>query len=370
MKYKCDRCLKEFTQKSNFDVHMNRKKTCLMINKDDFTSKTINPPKLLPNPPKLLPNPPKLLPNPPKLLPNPPKLLPNHPKDLICININNSDNFKSYICKKCNLIFTRSDNLKRHINKSCKIIEDANIEEIIDDKIEKIVDEKTEIKIEIINIKNKLNNLMEENKHLKKQLVKSFKGRNNITNNQIIQNQQNNNIQIKMVSFGDEDINKLTEDEIHSILTSKSKAFINLIKAIHLNERLPEYNNLLINNLRSDYCSIIEDNKLVIKNKNKTLTYLIDMRLSDLRDLINQYKTNKKLPKKDLEFLASVFELLKTMNLEDEDIDGNIIKPEKIRLKDIKELYKELAYMFYDNRDFVTKNITKVSEEIIKYLDV
>jgi hypothetical protein len=40
-----------------------------------------------------------------------------------------------------------------------------------------------------------------------------------------------------MVSFGDEDIKKLTEDEILSILTSKSKVFVNLIKAIHLNDR-------------------------------------------------------------------------------------------------------------------------------------
>ena len=105
---------------------------------------------------------------------------------------------------------------------------------------------------------------------------------------------------------------------------------------------MPEYNNLLINNLRSDYCSIIEDNKLVIKNKNKTLTELIDMRLSDLKDLINQYKTNKKLPKKDLEFLASILEFLKTINLEDEDIDGNIIRPEKNTLKNIKELLRKV----------------------------
>jgi hypothetical protein len=101
------------------------------------------------------------------------------------------------------------------------------------------------------------------------------------------------------------------------------------------------------------------------------LTELIDMRLSDLKDLVSQYKTNKRLPKKDLDILASVLEFLKTMNLEDEDIDGNIIKPEKIVMKNIKELYNELTYMFYDNRDFVTKNITKVSEEeMIAYLDV
>ena len=127
----------------------------------------------------------------------------------------------------------------------------------------------------------------------------------------------------------------------------------------------------MINNLRSDYCSIIEDNKLVIKNKNKTLTELIEMRLFDLKALINQYKTNKRLPKKDLDILATVLEFLKTIILEDEDVDGNIIRPDKSTLKNIKELYKELTYIFYDNRDSITKNINKVSEEeMIAYLDV
>jgi hypothetical protein len=72
-----------------------------------------------------------------------------------------------------------------------------------------------------------------------------------------------------------------------------------------------------------------------------------------------------------LEILASVLEFLKTINLEDEDVDGNIIRPEKLVMKNIKELYKELTYIFYDNRDLVNKNITKISEdEMIAYLDV
>ena len=54
-----------------------------------------------------------------------------------------------------------------------------------------------------------------------------------------------------------------------------------------------------------------------------------------------------------------------------EDVDGNIIRPEKLVMKNIKELYKELTYIFYDNRDLVNKNITKISEdEMIAYLDV
>ena len=43
MKYKCDRCLKEFTQKSNFDVHIHRKKPCKDIKQDINASKTLFP---------------------------------------------------------------------------------------------------------------------------------------------------------------------------------------------------------------------------------------------------------------------------------------------------------------------------------------
>ena len=51
-----------------------------------------------------------------------------------------------------------------------------------------------------------------------------------------------------MVSFGEEDFNRLTEGEILNVLKSKNRAYMNLVKLIHLNERLPEYNNILINN--------------------------------------------------------------------------------------------------------------------------
>jgi hypothetical protein len=44
MKYKCDRCLKEFTQKSNFDVHIHRKNPC-KNNKELFNDLSINTPQ-------------------------------------------------------------------------------------------------------------------------------------------------------------------------------------------------------------------------------------------------------------------------------------------------------------------------------------
>ena len=352
MQYKCDKCLKEFNQKSHYTVHINRKFSCNQI------IQTINEHNII--------------------VPqnNAISAEPNAKKRRNCVkksgkifnDLQINDDEKNilnqeHICKYCNKTYARKDILTRHLKNGCKmqiafninydiLVEENNLLKEKLDKFEKIINEK---------LPNK--NIITKNN--------TNYNTTNTNNGQIYNTNNTNNINIKMVNFGDEDIKKLTEDEIISILTSKSKVFINLIKAIHLNERLPEYNNILINNLRSDYCSIIEDNKLVIKNKNKTLTELIDLRLSDLKDLINQYKTNKRLPKKDLEVLASVLEFLKTINLEDEDIDGNIIRPEKSTLKNIKELYKELTYIFYDNRDSIIKNINKVSEEeMIAYLDV
>ena len=314
MKYKCDRCLKEFTQKSNFDVHIHRKKPCKDIKQDIHASKTLFPQNSSKIPQKSS----KILKNPQKSS----KSLENN----LNYNINLSDIDTALICEFCNKTYTRSDNFKRHQIQFCKKKKLNEDNEILVKQNKIILEENNILKEQL----NKFEKLIKANPQKKINTII----KNNTTNsNNIIQHQQNNNINIKMVSFGDEDIKKLTEDEILSILTSKSKVFVNLIKAIHLNDRLPEYNNILVNNLRSDYCSVIDDNKLVIKNKDKMLTELIEMRLSDLKDLVSQYKANKKLPKKDLEILASVLEFLKTINLEDEDVEGNIIRPEKLVMK-------------------------------------
>ena len=53
-------------------------------------------------------------------------------------------------------------------------------------------------------------------------------------------------------------------------------------------------------------------------------------------------------------------EFLKSCNLEDEDIDGNIIKPNKDSLKKIKEFYKELIYIFYNDRNLVEKSLKDI----------
>jgi hypothetical protein len=95
----------------------------------------------------------------------------------------------------------------------------------------------------------------------------------------------------------------------------------------------------------SYFFELSDDNKLTIKNKNQMIADLIAFRTSDLKKLINQYKDKRKISNKDLNILTNVLDFLKNCYLEDEDVDGNIIKPEKNTLKKIKDLYKSLLLL-------------------------
>jgi len=50
-------------------------------------------------------------------------------------------------------------------------------------------------------------------------------------------------------------------------------------------------------------------------------------------------------------------------NLEDEDIDGNIIRPDKETTKKIKDLYKELIYIFYNDRNLVEQTLKDIDKD-------
>jgi DNA-directed RNA polymerase subunit RPC12/RpoP len=330
MLYKCDRCNKEFNQKSNYNYHINRKNPCNNINNIESSNNIIE----------------TITVQIPTQIPQNTTQIPQNTAQI------SDQNTNLFVCVFCNKKFTRKDILTRHKNHHCK-------ENKVMIKLKKLEERNVKLEERNVKLEEKINILEQENELLKNQIILP-------KSNIIIQNQSNiqnltnitqNNIQTNniIINFGDEDMSKLTENEILTALKSLSNCFQNLVKVIHLNSRLPEYNNILINNMRTSYGFIIKNNKFITKDKNKIIADLITIRVDDLESLSIDYKN--KLCSKELSFIKDIIEFLRTAYIETEDVDGNIIKGEKTSAKKLKEIYNQLLFMLYDNKDIIKQKL-------------
>jgi hypothetical protein len=159
----------------------------------------------------------------------PPFYTKNPPKNMV----------SSLSCKYCDKEFTRPDSLKRHINHRCK--------------------EKKEMNSITINGNNTtINN-----------------NNNNTTNN------------INLVSFGDEDLSKIS-DKVYKYLLSKGYMSVpEFIKYIHFNKNKPENQNILLSDLTRNYLNVFNKHNWEIINKKETMNKLFDEKHDKLVEYYN-----------------------------------------------------------------------------------
>ena len=351
MIYTCQKCSKTFSQKSNYNVHINRKFPCI---KEDNTINTSEN-KIILN----LDQTNKTHQNTTKTHQNTTKTHQNTTENIIIITKSTNTNLvPEIICEYCKKKFCRKDVLSKHIMKNCKVKKLNESKQLIEEK--KLNDEIDELKKEILNLKQQIS--LTTTKKTKNN--KNTQNITNNTNNGSINNGQIINNNFNIVSFGDEDIKKLTQDEILRVLKSRGSALIDLIKMIHLNSRLPEFHNILINNIKSNYGSIVDDNKLIIVKKDQLIADVISSRLSNLKDLIAEYKQTKHLSRREKEILDEMITFFENYKLEDEDIDGNIIKLDKEIFRKNKNLFDELIYAFYNNRSLIDRTLKKITDSV------
>ena len=235
--YKCEKCNKEFNQKCNYISHINKKNSC--------------------------------------------------------VNTNEDKNIIIYKCEKCNKEFNRKSNYINHINRkfSCNGIDLENNELLLkikelESKLLTIETEKTFFQNEIVKIKEENIKINELYNNL---LDKFIKNNNNIiTNNTNNTNNINNNIiNITLTNFGNEKYTKLTNDEQIRILKSNKQCVSNLIKFLHINDRLPEYKNICVKNLRGKGGYLYEGNKWLHCNFENLLMILFKNKINDLEKILN-----------------------------------------------------------------------------------
>jgi hypothetical protein len=307
--YKCDKCEIEFTNKSHYNKHCNRKKSCLT--------------------------------------------------NYIKIN----DNL--YKCRFCDIEYTRSTSVNTHaITCTEKIKHEKNIElKEINDELDDKDKELKFVKFELEDTKKEL----EKYKKMYDEIIKNKKSNdnntiNNTTNNDNSTNTTNNdnstnttnndnstnnidnsitnnntinqNITIK---FGDEDISKLTQKEIKTILSSGYQAIQEAFKLINCNPRLPENINSYVSNLRSNYAYIFDGENFVVKDLNQVLDDLIINRAGDIQELYNTNNNNM-------------------TNTQQRSIQGLLKKIKENDKKIITEDKKEIKIAMYNNKENIETN--------------
>ncbi len=184
-----------------------------------------------------------------------------------------------YSCKKCSRNFTRKDSLKKHQNlgrctKTKKFVVKGNN----NSNINKIKSMSNVDKIKSKSNINKNNTISDINK------IKVNGDNNNVVQANLIKTP----ITINLVYFGKDGIKNLTYDEINNLLKSNENPIEFLIKTVNLNPLKPHHHNILYTNLRSAYGKAYKNDKWVQNKISELIDVLIDAKLEDLNDILNE----------------------------------------------------------------------------------
>jgi len=241
--FHCTKCTKIFTRKLHFDNHINRKNPCA------------KPIELEPEPE--------------------PETNQNKETDLTpeLTEIINETNKKNFLCKYCTKSYSRQDSLLRHIKQnSCKVKKEI-----------------TDVyKTEIESLKKKLEDIYRPS------IVQN--------SNTIINTVNNVTNQFNIVSIGKEDMSKLTQEELLKIATSGVFYPIVAAEIIHCNERLPDYQNILIANLRSNIGHFYSFGNWISKNQDDIIRQLMAIDKMHVTNIINDVKVDDEKIKDKIEF--------------------------------------------------------------------
>ncbi len=277
------------------------------------------------------------------ITPNNSKILPV--KSTEHANINNILELK---CEYCNKIFTRIDNLNRHINNRCK-------------KKELVIKEKDELKIALSTIEElKSLLLVKMNKDCKahprtiekinRALANKYS--NNSNSNNILANSNNTlnngiiNNNYNIIALGNEKLEEvLTNKQQLNILRKDYKCLEELVKLVHMNDKYPQFKNILITNIMNNIGYIYDEKekRFITTTKDELLDRLIIHRMSDI---VEFYETH----------------LDKLTEIQQRTIQKFIDKMEDSKTFSEKRK-KDIKLIIYNNRD-------KVTNEIVSNLEI
>jgi DNA-directed RNA polymerase subunit RPC12/RpoP len=296
VEHKCHKCHKIYTHKGDFERHLNKKNPCgiqLSIPQNRLSNVRVN-------------------------------ALANTP--------NKSDD--ELQCQYCNIKVSKKSNLARHIN-NCKVRQESESDK---DLLKKLLLEFELLKKENYEYKQKINIL--ESNIANSQNISNY----DIDKQQNVDKQINNiNNNIKLIAFGNEDLNYIEDSIIKKILSKGFVSVPKLIEHVHFDKDKPEHHNVFISNIRT----------------NKALTHDgSDWILRESSDVFDTLKAN------GCDFIDEKFKELK----EKGELNESTIKKMKrfIEQRDDDDeqvkLNKEIEMLLYNKRKIVMNTKKKVED--------
>ena len=220
--------------------------------------------------------------NNPAVIQNNPKIIQNNPVN--CINnpaiIQNNPASKLYKCDFCPKTFTIHANKRRHEMYRCKENPDF-LDKLINDKNNRIKN----LEKDKESLKKSNEKLEAEKKELYKQVSTLLDkvGDTNIQNNIILN------------SYGKEDLSHITDALKTELLSIPYGAIPKMIEAIHFNDEKPENKNIMIPNKKDNLVKVFEGDKWIYKNKNETITDLVDSKYNIIDDHYDEMDSAEKV---------------------------------------------------------------------------
>ncbi len=191
---------------------------------------------------------------------------------------------KIYKCEFCKKSYSRIDSLNRHKKNYCK---EKNK---ICDQVELLIKEMTIIKEE--NLK--------KDKQIE-QLIKQLESANNKPNiNRGTINNANNQCNIIINNFGEEQIKYISDKTFKKLLSTPISAIPKLIELKHFNPNHPENHNIRITNIHDKYAKIYKDRKWLTQHKKDVIQELVDNGFADFEEFrdLNDEQITKKIREK------------------------------------------------------------------------
>ena len=249
--YNCEICNFSSKIKQHFERHKNTKKHRNNLLNHQIEAKEIG---------LMNQNEPKMNQNEPAILPNNPKMNQNEP----------AMNQKTIKCRFCEARFKTQASCRRHEIHRCRENPDF-MEKLVDAKNSKI---KT-LQKDKEALENDKAQLQKEKEALYKQvatLLDKVGDTTNIQNNIILNN------------YGKEDLSHITDTLKTELLETPYGAIPKMIEAIHFNDEKPENKNIVLPNKKENLIKVYEGNKWIYKNKNDTITDLVDSKYTIIDD--------------------------------------------------------------------------------------